>query len=70
MEEIILKHKMLREEIRITLEIALLKESITDKILENCTINELMELQIEILINEKHLKLLRQGDYKKLPYPL
>jgi hypothetical protein len=70
MEEIILKQKLLQEEIRITLEIALLKESITDKILENCRVNELMELQIEILINEKHLKLLRKGAYKKLPYPL
>lgn len=70
MEEIILKQKILREEIRITLEIAILKETITDKILENCRINELMELQIEILINEKYLKLLRKGDYKKLPYPL
>jgi hypothetical protein len=70
MEEIILKQKLLQEEIRITLEIALLKESITDKILENCRVNELMELQLEILINEKHLKLLRKGAYKQLPYPL
>ena len=32
---------------------------ITDKILENCRVNELMELQIEILINEKYLKLIK-----------
>lgn len=70
MEEIILKQKMLREEIRITLEIALLKESITDKILENCRVIELIELQLEILKNEEYLKLLRKGDYKQLPYPL
>ena len=70
MEEIILKQKMLQEEIRITLEIALLKESITDKILENCRVNELMELQIEILIHEKHLKLLPQVFKIDLPEDL